>query len=279
MLGKYKIGKKLAAGANGELYLADDPDKGQVAIKVLQLINQYAKHADRESAAERILQVARALSRLQHPNLVQIYDAQAANDAIYIVMEYLPGRNLSYYIAKEQLSVAEAFGVTIKAARGLAHAHRHGVIHRDVKPANIIYNRSNGAVTVTDFGLSIVAGPAKRTTTMFEGTPYYMAPEQITGNQVDARADIYSLGATLFQLITGGVPFEASSLEVLIRKIEQDPPPDILAVRPNLASVGVCLRAIMDNVLQKRAKDRYQSCEEFLDDLIPCSDVILNTMQ
>lgn len=279
MLGKYKIGKKLAAGANGELYLADDPDKGQVAVKVLQLINQYAKHADRESAAERILQVARALSRLQHPNLVQIYDAQAANDAIYIVMEYLPGRNLSYYIAKEQLSVAEAFGVTIKAARGLAHAHRHGVIHRDVKPANIIYNRSNGAVTVTDFGLSIVAGPAKRTTKMFEGTPYYMAPEQITGNQVDARADIYSLGATLFQLITGGVPFEASSLEVLIRKIEQDPPPDILAVRPNLASVGVCLRAIMDNVLQKRAKDRYQSCEEFLDDLIPCSDVILNTMQ
>ncbi len=279
MLGQYKIIRKLAAGATGELYLADDPQKGQVAIKTLQLVRQYPKQVDRESATKRILQAARALAQLEHPNLVQIYDAQAADDALYIVMEYLPGRNLSYYIAKEQLSLDEVFGVTIKAARGLAYAHQHGVIHRDVKPANIVYNRSSGAVTVTDFGLSILTGSAKRKTKMFAGTPYYMAPEQISGNQVDARADIYALGATLFQLITGGVPFEASSLEELIRKIEKDSPPDVLAVRPNLASAGVCLRAIMDNVLQKQPQDRYQSCEEFLEDLIPCSDVILNTLQ
>ncbi len=279
MLGQYKITRKLAAGATGELYLADDPQKGQVAIKVLQLGRQYPKPAEREPAGERILEAARALSRLEHPNLVQIYDAQTADDAIYIVMEYLPGRNLSYYIAKEQLSLEEVFGVTIMAARGLAYAHQHGVIHRDIKPANIIYNRGSGAVTVTDFGLSIVTGSARRKTKMFAGTPYYMAPEQIMGNEVDARADIYALGATLFQLLTGGVPFEAGSLEALIRKIEKDPPPDILAVRPKLASVGVCLRAIMDNVLQKQPKDRYQSCEEFLEDLIPCSDVIVNSLQ
>jgi serine/threonine-protein kinase len=279
MLRQYKVTKKLAAGPTGELYLADDPQKGQVAIKVLQLVRQYPKPVDRESAAKRILQVARAISRLEHPNLVKIYDAQAADDVVNIVMEYLPGRNLSYYIAKEQLSLEEVFGVTIKAARGLAYAHQHGVIHRDVKPANIIYNRGSGAVAITDFGLSMVTGSAKQKTKMFAGTPYYMAPEQITGNQVDARTDIYALGATLYQLLTGGVPFEASSLEELIRKIEKDSPPDILAMRPNLASVGVCLRAVMDNVLQKQPQDRYQSCDEFLDDLIPCSDVIVNTLR
>jgi serine/threonine-protein kinase len=279
MLGKYKITKKLASGATGELYLADDPQKGQVAIKVLQLVRQYPKQMDREAATKRIFQAARALSQLDHPNLVKIYDAHAADDVLYIVMQYLPGRNLSYYIAKEQLSLEEVFDVIIKAARGLAYAHQHGVIHRDVKPANIIYNRGSGAVTVTDFGLSMVTGSAKRKTKTFAGTPYYMSPEQIAGSVVDARADIYALGATLFQLITGGVPFEASSLEELIRKIEKDPPPDILAVRPNLASVGVCLRAIIDNVLQKQPKHRYQSCDEFLEDLVPCADVIVNTLQ
>ncbi len=279
MLGQYKIIKKLAAGATGELYLADDPQKRQVAIKVLQLERQYPKQMDRASAAERVLQAAHALSRLEHPNLVQLYDAQAADDVIYIVMEYLRGRNLSYYIAKEQLSLEEVFAVTTRAARGLAYAHQHGVVHRDVKPANIVYNRGSGAVTVTDFGLSIVTGLAKRKTKMFAGTPYYMSPEQLTGDQVDARTDIYALGVTLFQLITGGVPFEANSLDELIQKIERDPPPDILAVRPNLASVGVCLRAIMDNVLQKHPADRYQSCDEFLEDLIPCADVIVNTLQ
>lgn len=279
MLGQYKINKKIAAGATSELYLADDPQRGQVAIKVLQLVEQYPRPADRESATKRILQVARALSRLQHPNLVKVYDTRAVDDAVYIVMEYLPGRDLSYYIAKEQLSLEEVFGVTIDAAQGLAHAHQHGVIHRDVKPANIIYNRGSGAVTITDFGLSVVTRAAKQKTNVFAGTPYYMAPEQVTGNAVDARADIYALGATLFQLITGGVPFAGSSLGVLVRKIEKEPPPDILAMRPNLANTGACLRAIMDNVLQKQPEDRYQSCEEFLVDLIPCSDVILNTLK
>ncbi len=279
MLGQYKITKKLETGATGELYLAEDPQKGQVAIKVLQLASQYPKPAERAAAAERILQAAQALSRLRHPNLVRIYDVRVVDDAIRIVMNYLPGRNLSYYIAKEQLSLEEVFEVTIKAAQGLAYAHQHAVIHRDVKPANIIYNRDSRDLTVTDFGLSMVAGPGKRKTKTFAGTPYYMAPEQIAGNRVDARADIYALGATLFQLLTGGVPFEAGSLEDLVRKIEKEPPPDILAVRPGLASAGVCLRAIMDNVLQKLPKDRYQSCDEFIEDLVPCADVIVNTLQ
>ena len=260
------------------LYLAEDPEKRTVAVKVLQSIRQLPKQADREAATQRVLNTAQQLSRLRHENIVRVYNAGEAEGLAYIVMEYLTGRDLSYYIDAEKLPLDEVFVVITKVAQGLSHAHTHGLIHRDIKPANIIYNRDSEVVKITDFDLSVVNEFATGSRKVFAGTPYYMAPEQTTGGPVDARADIYSLGATLFQLITGTPPFRADSLDKLIRKIQKESPPDILAVRPDLAGAGVCLRAIMDNVLQKKAKDRYQSCEEFIEDLTPCADVILNTL-
>ncbi len=278
MLGRYKINEKLANGATGALYLAEDPERGTVAIKLFQLRRNFAKPVDAETASTRILEISHALTSLRHPNVVEVYEAGRNEGDVYVVMEYLRGRDLSHFIEEKSLGLEEIFRIVVGVADGLGHAHAQGIVHRDVKPANIVYNRDCGEVKVTDFGLSTVAGSAKRSPKVFAGTPYYMAPEQVQGKGLDARADVYALGVTLFQLVTGRLPFQANSLDLLVPKIEREAPPDVLAFRPELAQSGVCLRAIMDNVLQKRPQDRYQSCADFIEDLAPCADVIVNTL-
>ncbi len=278
MLGRYKVSKRLAKGATGALYLAEDPELGSVVLKVFQLSGRVAEQVDTEAASARIVAISQALTGFQHPNIVEVYDAFRNEAEIYVVMEYLRGRNLSHFIEQQSLDLREIFHIVVGCAEGLGYAHAHGIVHRDVKPANIVYNRDNGEVKITDFGLSTVVGPSMRTPKVFAGTPYYMAPEQIRGEDVDARADVYALGVTLFQLITGKLPFQADTLDLLVPKIEHEPPPDVLALRPELAKTGVCLRAIMDNALQKKPEDRYQSCEDLIEDLAPCADVIVHTL-
>ncbi len=279
MFDRYKVVKKIASGATGTVLLARGPDGSPVAIKTLTADAQSRKKPDTTTMNRRFMQTAKLLSKLRHPNIVRVYDCGEADGLAYVVMEYIAGYDVSYYLRGEAgLSLKESFRIVTRAAKGVAYAHRQGVIHRDIKPANIVYERQSGAVKVTDFGLSKTLATSWRPSTVIAGTPYYMAPEQVAGGPIDARADVYALGVTLFHLITGVVPFRADSMEALIHKIEHEEPPDILALRSDLGTVGVCLRAILDNVLQKRPQDRYQNCDEFIEDLVPCADVIVNSL-
>ncbi|MCZ6471385.1 MAG: serine/threonine-protein kinase, partial [Gammaproteobacteria bacterium] len=211
-LGRYTIEKELGRGAMGVVYLARDPKiNRKVAIKTLDY-SQFSS-SELKTVKERFFREAEAAGRLSHGNIVTVYDMGEEEDFAFIAMDYVTGVPLSNYTKPSKLlAVKEVYRIVKEVAEGLDYAHGQKIVHRDIKPGNIMYNSRNKVVKITDFGIARITDSVKTRTGAFLGSPSYMSPEQLRGSNVDGRADIYSLGASFYQLLTGQLPFDADNL-------------------------------------------------------------------
>lgn len=257
MLGRYQIQKELGKGAMGVVYQGLDPKIGRVvAIKTLALSAEF-EGVELEEARERFFREAETAGRLQHPDIVTIFDAGEEHDLAYIAMEFLRGRDLVEHARPGQLlPLASVLGIGERVARALDYAHQHQVVHRDIKPANIMFDAASDSVKVTDFGIARITDASRTKTGMVLGTPSFMPPEQLAGQPVDGRSDLYSLGATLFQLLTGALPLRADSLAALMYQIANEPAPDVRSLRPELPAA---LAQLLQQALAKRPEARFAS--------------------
>lgn len=272
MLGRYQVEKELGKGAMGVVYLGTDPKIGRtVAIKTMALAQEFEPDELAE-VKERFFREAETAGRLNHPNIVTMYDAGEEHDLCYIAMEFLKGKDLVPYTKPDHLlPIPRVMDIVLKVADALDYAHTHNVVHRDIKPANIMYEMETGGVKVTDFGIARITDSSKTKTGMVLGTPSYMSPEQLSGKKVDGRSDLFSLGVMTYQLVTGQLPFQADSMAALMFKIANEPHTPATTLRPNLPP---CLSAIIDKMLEKDFEKRYQRGAEIVADLRKCWAII-----
>ncbi len=258
-LGKYEIRGTLGRGAMGVVYDGWDPlIARRVAIKTLRLPNE--DDAEAEEGLARFRREAQAAGRLQHPNVVAVYEYGETGETAYLVMEFVDGRSLKSALdADERFPLPELVRVMQQLLEALQYSHDHGVVHRDIKPANIILTR-NGQVKVADFGVARIESSSMTQVGTVLGTPAYMSPEQLAGQPVDARSDIYSAGVVLYQLLTGDRPYHGSNLTSIYHQaLNSEPiPPSKLAVTVPPAFDPVVARA-----MAKRPQDRYASAADF----------------
>jgi serine/threonine-protein kinase len=265
MLGRYQVEKELGKGAMGVVYLGRDPKIGRrVAIKTMALTGDFASD-DIDGVKERFFREAEAAGNLSHPHIVQIFDAGEEHDLAYIAMEFIQGYDLVRHTRPPNLlPVADVIKYIADAADALDYAHSRNVVHRDIKPANLMLVEQTKTIKVTDFGVARITDASKTKTGMVLGTPSYMSPEQLSGKKVDGRSDLFSLGVTLYQLLTGSLPFMADSMASLMFKIANDKHEPATAVRGDLPR-GV--DAILDRVLEKHYDRRYARGADFARDL------------
>ncbi len=269
MLGRYQVEKELGKGAMGVVYLGKDPKIGRiVAIKTMALAQEF--EADElEEVKQRFFREAETAGRLNHPNIVTIYDAGEEHDLAYIAMEFLKGRDLVPQTKPGNLlPLPKTLSVVARVAEALAYAHQQNVVHRDIKPANIMYDAQADSVKVTDFGIARITDSSKTKTGMVLGTPSYMSPEQLAGKKIDGQSDLFSLGVTLYQLACGSLPFQGDSMTQLMFKIANEPPVDILGINPTLPE---CLVTIINKALAKDVAARFRSGEEMAQALRQCA--------
>jgi len=261
-LGRYTIEKEIGKGAMGIVYLGRDPKIDRVvAIKTLDLGKEF-EDEELDEVKERFFREAQAAGRLRHPHIVTIYDAGEEEDLAYIAMEVITGRPLVHYSkAQNLLPVPKVLDLIEKSADALDYAHSQNIVHRDIKPGNIMYEPQTGQVKITDFGIARITDASKTKTGTVMGTPSYMSPEQLAGKKVDGRSDLFSLGVTLYLLLAGRWPFRADSLTNLMYQIANEQHPDILEVRPELPA-GEHMREIIDRALAKNPDDRFQTGAE-----------------
>lgn len=264
-LGRYVIDKPLGQGAMGAVYLGHDPASGRrVAVKTMALSREFSGD-DLVDARNRFLREAEMAGRLQHPDIVGILDAGETDGLAYIAMELVEGVDLSQHAQPGRLlTVRQVLGIVARVAEALAYAHSRGVTHRDVKPANIMVDVAHGVVKVMDFGVARVADATRTRTGVVLGTPTFMSPEQLSGQPTDGRSDVYSLGVTLFQLLTGALPYRNDSMAALMRAIGREPPTPLASLRPELPPA---LGDIVALALQKHPATRYASAQQMADDL------------
>ncbi len=265
MLGRYQVEKELGKGAMGVVYLGKDPKIGRVvAIKTMALSQEF-EGDELTDARERFFREAETAGRLQHQNIVTIFDAGEEHDLAYIAMEFLKGKDLAD-VTKDGhlLPIPKVLSIVVRVAEALAYAHKQNVVHRDIKPANIMYDPESDTVKVTDFGIARITDSSKTKTGMVLGTPSFMSPEQIAGKKVDGRSDLYSLGVMLFQMLAGVLPFRGDSMAELMYKIANEPAPDIRIIRQELSGR---LADIVALSLSKKSETRYQDGEQFAADL------------
>ena len=259
--GRYRLESKLGSGGMSTVYLAIDETLGRnVAVKVL-----HREISDQPDQLERFRREARAVARLSHPNLVGVIDAGEDGGHPYIVFEYIPGETLKKRIdAQGRLPLDEATAYAIEIGRGLASAHAARLVHRDVKPQNVLID-SEGRAKVTDFGIARSLEVHGLTATgRVLGTTDYVSPEQAMGKDADPRTDVYSLGIVLFEMLTGDVPFTAETQVGVAMKHVNDPMPDVQSRRPETSAA---LAQAVERATAKDPKHRYGDMNEFLYDL------------
>ncbi len=270
MLGRYELEKELGKGAMGVVYQGRDPQINRVvAIKTMALAQEFDED-ELADVKQRFFREAETAGRLNHPNIVTMYDAGEAHDLAYIAMEFLQGRDL---VAQTKpgalLPLPTVLSIIARVADALDYAHGQQVVHRDIKPANIMYEAASDQVKVTDFGIARITDSSRTKTGMVLGTPSYMSPEQLAGKKIDGRSDLFSLGVTLYQMACGQLPFVGESLAQLMYKITNEAPTDILSIDPALPS---CVVAVIDRALNKNVAERYQRGAEMAADLRVCID-------
>lgn len=272
-LGRYEIVGELGQGAMGVVYKATDPLIDRiVAIKTITLS---LAQEEREEYEGRFYQEAKAAGRLSHPNIVTIFDVGRSGDIAYIAMEFLQGRELRDILNDEKLlPVDQVLDIVAQVALGLAYAHEHGIIHRDVKPSNIMVLR-DGHAKITDFGIARMASAAVRTQTgMVLGSPKYMSPEQVMGKLTDQRSDIFSLGVMLYEMLTGQPPFLGENVNaIMYQTLNAIPQP------PSALNVAVpdMLNFIVAKALAKDIENRYQGARDLANDLRACRGTVPNS--
>ncbi|CAK0760307.1 eukaryotic-like serine/threonine-protein kinase [Gammaproteobacteria bacterium] len=270
MLGRYQVEKELGRGAMGAVYLGRDPKINRVvAIKTIPLSQEFDEN-DLIEVKQRFFREAETAGRLSHPCIVTIYDAGEEQDLAYIAMELLKGKDLSGYTARDRLlPVHKVLDLVRRVAEALAYAHAQNVVHRDIKPANIMYEPDTDTIKVTDFGIARITDSSKTKTGVVMGTPSYMSPEQLSGQKVDGRSDLFSLGVMLYQMLTGELPFKGESMATLMYCIANTAHRDILESRSDLPP---CLSAILNKTLEKDMTKRYQSGTDLARDIATCAE-------
>lgn len=272
MLGRYEVEKELGRGAMGTVYLARDPRINRVvAIKTMELSNEFEPN-ELEGAKLRFFREAETAGRLNHPNIVSIYDIGEEQDLAYIAMEFLQGKDLSYLLgdASKQLDIIWVLKLISKVADALDYAHNNGVVHRDIKPANIMFDSDTGEIKITDFGIARITASNKTKTGTIMGTPSYMSPEQILGKKIDGRSDLFSLGIMMYEMLAGKQPFSGDSMAALMFGIANGSTPDINDARV----VPACVKVIIDKVLEKDADARYANGAEMKQSIDLCIEQI-----
>jgi serine/threonine-protein kinase len=262
-LGRYEVLKELGRGAMGTVYLGKDPKiNREVAIKTLRYGELDEEHLP--EIKKRFFREAEAAGKLSHPNIVTIYDVGEDYDIAYMAMELLEGMDLTKYCAKEHLlPVNEVLRVITSVASALEYAHSSSVVHRDIKPANIMFLK-NGDIKVTDFGIARVMTTSKTQTGVILGTPSYMSPEQIAGQKVDGRSDLFSLGVVFYELLTGEKPFKGDSMATLMYNITSAAPVPVKEFVPHIPDPLV---SVINKLLDKNREMRYQSGKDIVNDL------------
>ena len=265
-IGKYRVVRELGKGATATVYLCDDPDSDrQVAVKVISFGHDSAAMSRR---MRKLFQNEGMVSkRLNHPNIVQVYEAVVEDDFAYLAMEYINGFTLEENCRIDKLlPMHRVIGIIFKCAMALDAAYRQGIIHRDIKPANIMI-AAGDEPKIADFGLALNMNKdmdRDSTFIMGVGSPAYMSPEQIKGYPLNQKTDLYSLGVLMFQLLTGRLPFRANNQATLIYRIINTDAPAVTALNPNLPEG---LNGIMRRALEKDLYSRYRNGTEFAKDL------------
>ncbi|MCM2287629.1 MAG: serine/threonine protein kinase [Sulfuritalea sp.] len=265
-IGRYEVLSLLGRGAMGVVYKAADPVLNRiVAVKTINLSLDPDLRGEYEA---RFQQEAKAAGSLSHPAIVTIYDLGKTGDLAYIAMEFLDGQELHDLISGEQrLPVKQATSIAAQVASGLSYAHQHGIVHRDIKPANIMVLK-DGTAKITDFGIARMrVSEVKTQTGMRLGSPKYMSPEQVLGQRVDHRTDIFSLGVLLYEMLTGKAPFRGDSLEALMYQTVNIVPLPPSRINPDVPEM---LDLILAKMLEKRLENRYQSAADLASDLREC---------
>ncbi|MBI5844748.1 MAG: CHASE2 domain-containing protein [Deltaproteobacteria bacterium] len=254
-LGRYEVVKMLGKGAMGVVYLGQDPRINRtVAIKTVRFSDDFPPD-EAESMKKNFFREAESAGTLTHPNIVTIYDAGEEQDLAYIAMEFLEGDDLDKHIKPGSLlPMRKVIEYVADVADALGYAHEKGIVHRDVKPANMMLLKS-GVVKVTDFGIARISASSQTATGVIKGTPFYMSPEQIAGEKVDGRSDIFSLGVMLYQLLTGELPFRGDSVAALMHQIMNVKHPDPRTYNDKIYKPLV---GIIDKALEKNRDERYQ---------------------
>ena len=269
MLGRYQVEKELGKGAMGVVYLGKDPKIGRVvAIKTMSLAQEF--EADElEEVKARFFREAESAGRLNHPNIVTMYDAGEEHDLAYIAMEFLKGKDLVPYTKPDNLlPLPKVLSIVARVADALDYAHTLNVVHRDIKPANIMYDMESDTVKVTDFGIARITDSSKTKTGMVLGTPSYMSPEQLSGAKIEGASDLFSLGVSLYQMVCGKLPFIGNSMAQLMFRIANEPHTDILTIRPD---VPPCVVAVINKALTKKVEERYQTGSEMAEAIRQCA--------
>jgi eukaryotic-like serine/threonine-protein kinase len=255
--GRYRIISRLGSGGMADVYLAEDTQLGRrVALKLL-----YRRFAEDAEFVERFRREASSAAGLQHPNVVQVFDRGEWDGTYYIAMEYLEGRNLKQVVRDHgPLEPALAVDIVLQILKAARFAHRRGIVHRDIKPHNVIVD-DEGRAKVTDFGIARAGASDMTETGSIMGTAQYLSPEQAQGQPVDARADLYSIGIVLYELLTGAPPFDAESpVTIALKQVTEDPIPP-MQLNP---AVPPALDAVVMRALRKQPAERYQDADAFI---------------
>ncbi len=256
-LGRYVIERRIGRGAMGAVYLAKDPRINRsVALKAIPISDEFEDEELKE-ARLRFYREAESAGRLTHPNIITVYDAGEDKGLAYIAMEYVPGIALKDFTSPTKLLAPKrALDLCATTAEALDYAHNQGVIHRDIKPANLMYNPKEGSLKISDFGVARLTDNNKTKTGIVLGTPMYMSPEQLGAEELTGLSDLFSLGVTLYELLIGEVPFQATNIAVLMTKITTEEAPPLSNRR---AGIPASVDAVLAKAMSKRPENRF-SC-------------------
>ena len=260
--GRYRIQEELGKGTMGVVYRAHDPQIDRlVALKILR-----PDRVVSESFVARFLKEARAIGRLSHPQIVTVYDVGEDKGTIYIAMEYLEGRSFDTVVRARELSIEQCVDVARQIAEALDYAHSKGIVHRDIKPSNIILTADN-RIKLTDFGIARIEDTAAAHQTQageILGTPVYMSPEQVMGQTVDGRSDLYSVGVLIYEMLAGKRPFQGNNIAAIFKAITQDTPEPPASLDPFIPKA---LSNLVMKSLAKEPRDRFQTGREMAEAL------------
>jgi len=259
-LGRYEIDRVLGRGAMATVYLGRDPAiNRKVAIKTIALAREF-DDKELQDAKLQFRREAESAGRLNHPNIITIYDAGEDDDVSYLAMEYFEGVSLLDHTKPDNLLPAKwVLELAARAAEALDYAHRQNVVHRDIKPANLMYHAATDTLKLTDFGIARLTDSARTKTGIILGTPSYMSPEQLSANGVTGQSDLYSLGVTMYQLVTGNAPFKADSIPKLMDKILNESHAPISTLRIDLPP---CVDELVDRAMAKDPVQRFTNGRE-----------------
>ncbi len=271
-IGNYQLIRKIAKGATAVMYEATDMrSHNRVALKVMTLRQEENDDRDR---IEHWLHEAEIVAQLEHDNIVKIHDAEMLDDSAYIAMDYISGYSMSLRLRKrEYLTVGECIRISRDMLRALAVAHSHGIVHGDIKPANIMYDAVNDTYILTDFGAAYTELRERKAENVIVGTPAYMSPEQLEGKKLDGRSDLFSLAVTLYHLLTGHQPFAGNSLPELKKNIVGEEP-DL-----NHLTLPAGITEVIIKALQKKPYMRFADAQQMLTSVEFCENQLRERMQ